>query len=592
MSNTKDYTKEQLRLLTLYREMLAMGGMVADEEGLVGVKISETETIPLSIREQQMCLPTHIVNEPNFAGRVAIFHPFVEQAGSAPSPALEKWLANVVTFTNARISQMVTHLLALASSPNDLLKVTPNHADLLIAMKECDETSKMLKAWQSLMKAMGVKYGPQNAITWQYVKKNSRQADGTHAFRTSFWSYPLLSQLKNENLAEVCGVKLSKAARKTFIELLGYLLSNPETGVSASMENGVPNPSVVAFLRGYELVMSQIESIAEEPWYIEFCAASGMYEALERTNDLKFSELNHFHELAPGIRSLPPKITNASMTEAVQAAQPGKVVTATPTAPQRAYLGAPPSDAPTLPQQHHVSPTPVAPQAAQPSALAAQNTVVGLDGRPVVRSNTIMPLTVQAPMPSQAQAPGSLFAAATAGGIRPIGMGQRETKDGWTRAVEGEFLGLFILPGSAASLQPISMSEAMQLAQGGKRIYLTPGTVEVQLGALDTGSVWWKPYTQAETMERNTRMLIQSPQIGYMPNPGYPVHQVPGVPGMPPMHLGGPQYAQPGVYPLPGAYPGAPICSQAPYGTIGVPGTMMRPSLGVPGPTVGTPMFR
>lgn len=252
-----------MKLTELYKAVLSMAGMVADDEGFVSDQVLD-ERIPTTIKGKRLVLPTdNQLRTTDLTGRL-VFHPLIESASRGESEVMACFRERLNKRLNFVLSYVGHALLVLATSPAEHKKLTPDQTEFLRNVKDADEG--VLEAFQALTKPI---LAGDLAVSFVhlFVKKNGT-ANGRKHLRVGTVSFPLYEELIKPREAKgpnkVFGTKMRKVDRETLIGLMTYLLANvdkPDLYMRPS--NSDVAPTLDSLLKAGMAVADQINSIID-----------------------------------------------------------------------------------------------------------------------------------------------------------------------------------------------------------------------------------------------------------------------------------------------------------------------------------------
>lgn len=369
-----------MKILDLYKSILATAGLVTTSDGFIKMKIGD-KTKPATVKGKSLVLPTpeHLKN-PDWTNREQ-FHPLFENVLRPEHGvvALYRQAANIRV--NIAVGVLATFLLRLATSPADHAKLSPDQSEFLSKVKHADE--RTVKDFQRLLDAAPVSQ-PQKSFVHIYLKKTGA-VHGKRYSRVGVVTFPVYTELKKASKEhEVFGVKLRVKDRDTLIALMEFIFPGIEEGESYNRgSNSEVAPSIDVMMKTVGGLANPLNALLEL-----FRPIMGEEEA----DDLIFNSdwAETFENLAvmlPQIRSIPMQSSSDGEVKAASAPAPTQAVTMAPApaAPQFA----------TAPTAHNPHPAQPAPWQAQPSnyqAPVAQpvQTKNGVDFEAALRQNPVL----------------------------------------------------------------------------------------------------------------------------------------------------------------------------------------------------------
>lgn len=314
------------KLLDLYRSILSMGNLVADDEGYISMVLGG-EKKPAIVKGKRLVLPTkkHLAN-PDWKERVA-FHPMSENILRGESDVLEKFRAALNIRMNVTLAALSMELLTIAASPGTHAKLTPDQSEFLSKVKTPDE--KTLDALKKVIGAM-----PLNQTTKAFVSiylKRGGSVGGRKHSRVGVVTFPLYNELKKEG-DDVYGVKMRVKDRTALIQLLEYII--PDIDKPEAYNRGSDSqqaPYLDALMRAVGAVASPINDVVEM-----------FRKHLDKADELEFDDewvqaFDNLDALTPEVRAIPMQAGNEGAVPRPEVAQPAAAVQ-----PQATVAAAPP----------------------------------------------------------------------------------------------------------------------------------------------------------------------------------------------------------------------------------------------------------
>lgn len=351
-----------MKLLDLYKSVLATAGLISTEDGFVKMK-SLDSTKPATIKGKSLVLPTpeHLAN-PDWSNRV-IFHPLFENVMRGESEVLALYRQAINIKLNTVVGVMAVDLLRLATSPAQHAKLNPDQSEYLSRVKNADE-----KTIDTLAKLMtGSVKDTQRAFIHVFLKRTGKVAGKQYA-RVGVVNFPLYNELKKDQ-SEVFGIKLRRKDRESILALLEYIfprIDEPEAYNRGSSSDIAPS---------MEALMKAVAGVAG-PLNDVLSMYSNVFDQ-DNIDQLEFNDewvapFENLTAFLPQIRAIPMlpgnegavKLADASVTPVTppQAAQPAQPIHATPVQFANTPIAQPPSPPPQqqvpIWQQQQIQPPP------------------------------------------------------------------------------------------------------------------------------------------------------------------------------------------------------------------------------------------
>ena len=356
-----------MKLNTIYKSILRFCGLDADEQGYISTVFNDKDKPkPAFIDGLRMVLPTdhHLRNFD--AKEKIIFHPLTENILRGESEVVMK-LKNVINVRlNFTIGIVAQSLLNLVASPEQHSHLSPEQADLLVSIKDCDE--KAVTTFISHMVA-GMRAHPERLFTNIYLKRGGTYRDKRYS-RVGIVTFPFYDLLKQDKVD-----KLRIKDKDTLKQLFQFIFPNidDEEEYNFASDSHVA-PYLEALLRTAANIASRLNDIIlTYKDYIE--------EAEMLTFDADW--LEHFQDLnalIPEIRKVPVQQGNDG-TVSVTAQEEAPVQQAAFTQ-QQMVQGYPQQ------QMQQVAPKP-----------EVKQTKRGLDFKSMAQANPAMAMTMNPLMP-------------------------------------------------------------------------------------------------------------------------------------------------------------------------------------------------
>ncbi|MDD2879639.1 MAG: hypothetical protein PHQ58_04315 [Rhodoferax sp.] len=312
-----------MKIIELYKEILAAGYLFADKEGMISAKVKGS-TMPFLIDGKRLVLPTkeHLKNG-DWSNRV-VFHPLSENILRGESKVLERFRNNINMRLNYVLSMVADQLFKLVVNVGGHKHLSPDQSVILSSVKNADE--KAYTAFGNLVEDMGLT-NKTKCIVHIYLKKGG-VVDGKKYNRAAIVTFPLYEELL-KNQKQVFGVTIASAKhRESIKQLLEYILPGIEKPhyFDRGSESQIA-PYLDCLMQGVLGIASRINNIIDE--YGQF---------MDSTDDLRYTDgwvevFENLEQLKAEIRSIP-----------MQAGNEGSV--GDPAVPAQAAVHAAPATAP------------------------------------------------------------------------------------------------------------------------------------------------------------------------------------------------------------------------------------------------------
>lgn len=246
------------RLIDLYRSILAVGNLHADDDGFISIAMAGKKD-PCLVKGKRLVLPTkEQLANPEWKDRV-VFHPMSENILRRESEVLEKfrWALNIRL--NYTFATLATSLMTIAASTGEHAKLSPSQSEFLSKVKNPDE--KTLEVLRKLIAAMPLNQ-TQKSLVSIYLKRGGSVKGRTHA-RVGVVSFPLYSELKKGE-EDVYGVKLRVKDRTALLQLLEYMMPGLEDPDNYSRgSDSQQAPYLDALMRAVGAVAAKLNDITD-----------------------------------------------------------------------------------------------------------------------------------------------------------------------------------------------------------------------------------------------------------------------------------------------------------------------------------------
>jgi hypothetical protein len=298
-------------LIEIYKSILNVGGMKADESGLVSVSLNR-DSAPVLIEGKRLALPTPNNLSDAAVSNKIIFHPLRESILRGESEVAKRLRKTINIRLNYTFGAIAQNLLNIAASvENHRLLSPPDQTEILNILTEADETTV-----NNFVKVMiaAVNEDPERAFVNIYMKKGGLV--GTHKFsRAGIATFPMYEELKKGSEV-IFGVKLRKKDINSYISLCEYMLPNLQVlGTFNVGSDSQLAPIMESLMKTVMGIASRFNDILE--LYSKFIDAS---------DDLRFDDkwtdaFINLDELAPEIRQIPMQLGNEGKQDSVASSQ-------------------------------------------------------------------------------------------------------------------------------------------------------------------------------------------------------------------------------------------------------------------------------
>lgn len=209
-----------MKLNNLYRSILRYAGLDADDEGFISTVLDDRrEPALLDGARLVLPLPQHL-RAVNPKEKI-IFHPLSENILRGESEVLVKLREVINIRLNFTFGIIGQSLLQLVASPEEHHKLDPDQSELLIAVKNVDETT--IKNFIAVM-IEGVRQNA-NRLFMNIFLKRGGTIDTKRYSRVGVVTFGLYEELMKDG-NEVYGVKLRVKDKETFKQLYNFIFPN------------------------------------------------------------------------------------------------------------------------------------------------------------------------------------------------------------------------------------------------------------------------------------------------------------------------------------------------------------------------------
>ena len=336
-----------MKLITLYKAILDLGGMSADRDGFVSGKLigSTQEPAPVTIKGKRLVLPTQKqLSTPDWSDRI-VFHPLYENVLRGESQVIEKLRNLIMMRINVTIGVLGAALLELAGNTAEHSKLNPDQSMFLAKVRMLD--AKSLDNWKDLLKALEPAEGKQNFV-YMFLKRSGSVAGKKHA-RVGVVTFPVMKALVNDE--KVFGYKPRNKDREVFKNLMEYLFNDilNDGAYNAGSDSSIA-PYTDAMMRTFLRIMAPLNDV------IDLFA-----DILPELTDLRFNsdwvdELDKLESYHVDIRSIPMQAGNEG-TSLVKGVAPTQEVPQEPMHQTQAVVQPTPTSAPAPAQTWQPAPT-------------------------------------------------------------------------------------------------------------------------------------------------------------------------------------------------------------------------------------------
>ena len=226
-------------IVDLYKSVLDVAGLSADDEGFVSVKMDKDKS-PALMNGKRIVLPTqNQLSNTDHTNRV-IFHPLVENVLHGESEIIARLRSALNVRLNYTFAAIGSQLLQIGASIAEHNKLNPNQSEFLSIVKDIDE--KMMSTFGKIMVA-AIKKNPERCFINIFLKRKAIVNKVTYS-RGGVVTFPMLDELLKDD-DECFGVKMRVKDKLGITELFKYILPGCET---PEIYNRGSNSNIAPFL--------------------------------------------------------------------------------------------------------------------------------------------------------------------------------------------------------------------------------------------------------------------------------------------------------------------------------------------------------
>ena len=247
-----------MKLLDLYRAILKIGGMIADDDGFISGSLAGSSK-PVTIKGKRLVLPTEMQLKTFDKNSKVVFHPLNESVVRGASEVLEKYRILALARLNSISTVLMHRILTLAASTEDHKKLAPDQLEVLRGLKNVNE--KTVSDFEKILENMPVNE-PNKGVISLFLKRGA-VINGQKHSRGCIVSFPLYEELQKGRT--VYGVTVRGKDREALIALLKNFFGE-EIGVENSYSRGSDSeiaPFMDALMRAIKSLVLAINEVAE-----------------------------------------------------------------------------------------------------------------------------------------------------------------------------------------------------------------------------------------------------------------------------------------------------------------------------------------
>ena len=220
-----------LKLIPLYTAIADAADWNVTEDGFVSKRVPNKEPEPVMVKGQRLALPTDAQMKSS-SKDIAIFHPLREDVLNPDTDVLDVLRKSLNTRLNVTTCWLISHLLALAKSPDDQARMNPDQSAFLSEVKNVSDST--FEDWKKILGAM--KVDAKTKTTVSIFTKKGGMHEGKKHNCVGVVKFALYDELKEtvdkDGKPEVFGVKLSsKKNRDAILAAFRYLFTNIDNPV-------------------------------------------------------------------------------------------------------------------------------------------------------------------------------------------------------------------------------------------------------------------------------------------------------------------------------------------------------------------------
>lgn len=288
-----------MKLLEIYKSILAYCGMTTDEHGYVSTLLDEKRE-PAFIEGLRLVLPTDQNLRAFNPKESIIFHPLTENILRGESEVIAKLKTVINIRLNFTIGVIAQSLLSLVASPELHGQLNRDQREILLVIKDCDE-----KAVMNFISKMvsGIKSNPERLFVNIYLKRGGTFKNKRYS-RVGIVTFPFYELIKEDKID-----KIREKDKQTFQQLFEFMF--PDLQLSEEYNFG-SDSSVAPYL---EALMNSSAKVASRLNDLLLIYEKHIEDASKLMFDADWIEyFKDLNALVPEIRRIPVQFGNDGTT--------------------------------------------------------------------------------------------------------------------------------------------------------------------------------------------------------------------------------------------------------------------------------------
>ena len=244
------------RLINLYKTILTSAGLESDAQGRIYQKLAG-ESIPCTVGEKSLLLPTkEVLKDTDWTSAIA-FHPLSENVARGESPIIKKLKELLLTRATRVLDGLAFQLLSMAANTQTHEKFSPAQLEYLTYLKDAD--GKMVDAYRKMIGSVTID-GKHRLIN-MYLKR-SGTLNGTKYARLCITSLPILDK-SDESERTLFGHKVRKRDFTSIPQLFEYILPGVNENAYSYGTHNKTAPFFHALMLSYLNIAKQLNQRVE-----------------------------------------------------------------------------------------------------------------------------------------------------------------------------------------------------------------------------------------------------------------------------------------------------------------------------------------
>lgn len=243
-----------MKLLKIYESILKFAGLEVDEQGYISI-VAEDLRNPALVNGLRLVMPTNEQLRTFNPQEKIVFHPMTEDTQKGESDVIQKLRHYINIRLNCSVGIVALALLKILTSPAYHEKLSPEQAELLLAIKDADEKTAI--NFTNLLLA-GIKDKPDRIFVNIFLRRGPTLA-GKKYSRGGIVSFPFYEELKAGKMDKM-RVK-DKEAYRLLMEFMFPGLDNPDNYNYGS--NSRTAPFLDALMHTAAIISSRLNDLLD-----------------------------------------------------------------------------------------------------------------------------------------------------------------------------------------------------------------------------------------------------------------------------------------------------------------------------------------